>query len=119
MVKIKGETKVAGVTFGERQGMLANLMKLENAHYKVYLTLRREKKNKNDSNAILVIGHCDVVHRHVPIGYVPKELAKELAPIMDAKQKIWVYEKKIGYHRFNSKRVLNCTFKYAYYKETV
>lgn len=119
MVKVKGETKVAGVTFGQRQGMLANLMQLENAKYKVYLTLRREKKNKNDNNAILVIGHCDIVHRHVPIGYVPKELAKELAPIMDAKQKIWVYEKKIGHYRFNGKLILNCEFKYAYYKETV
>lgn len=117
MIKIKGDTKVAGVTFGERQGMIANLMKLEHAGYKVYLTLRREKKNKNDANAVLVIGHCDAVHRHVPIGYIPKELAKELAPIMDKKQKIWVYEKTFGYHRFNSKRVLNCTFKYAYYKD--
>ena len=119
MLKVKGESKVAGVTFGQRQGMLANLMKLEGTGYKVYLTLRREKKNPNDSNAILVIGHCDTVHRHVPIGYVPRELAKELAPIMDAKQKIWVYEKKLGYHKFNGKRILNCEFKYAYYKETV
>lgn len=117
MVKIKGETKVAGVTFGERQGMIANLMKLEGARYKVYLTLRREKKNKNDSNAILVIGHCDIVHRHVPIGYVPKELAKELAPIMDAKQKVWVYEKKFGHYRFNGKLILNCEFKYAFNKK--
>ena len=117
--KVIGETKVAGVTFGSRQGVLANMLRLTRQGQKIYFTLRREKKNKNDTNAILVIAHCNSQKKHIPVGYIPKEKARELAPVMDSKQSVWVYEPDIGYWRFGGKSLLSAKFKYAYYKENI
>ena len=49
---------VAGVTFEKRQGKLWNLRKAENdPTKKIFLSLRREKNNERDKNAIAVIAH--------------------------------------------------------------
>ena len=77
---------VKGVTFDNKQGYIAYLLKnKENC----FVALERDAKNKFDKNAIKVIG-CVRHGKKVCVGFVPKELAKELAPIMDNNKKPWV-----------------------------
>ena len=77
---------VKGVTFDNKQGYIAYLLKnKENC----FVALERDVKNKFDKNAIKVIG-CVRHGKKVCVGFVPKELAKELAPIMDNNKKPWV-----------------------------
>lgn len=77
---------VKGVTFDNKQGYIAYLLKnKENC----FVALERDSKNKFDKNAIKVIG-CVRHGKKVCVGFVPKELAKELAPIMDNNKKPWV-----------------------------
>lgn len=88
------EFHVAGVTYENRQGYLAYLSKqiakeLADNGRETFVTLRREPGNKHDSNAILVVAHVPSSNKHIPIGYVPKQIAKTLAPLMDAEMKVW------------------------------
>ena len=53
-----------------------------------YLTLRREKNNPNDPNAIAIIAHPEGT-RPGKIGHVPKETAKWLAKYMDRNGCTW------------------------------
>ena len=66
------ETKVVGVTFENRQKVVALLTERE----QVYLI--REPDNAFDSNAVMVV-RWD----HQQFGYLNRELAKDLAPRMD------------------------------------
>lgn len=68
---------VAGTTFGNRQNFLAGLARSKKP---AKITLVRESDNKNDPNAIKVLMNTD--HRFL-IGYIPKEIAKSLASVMD------------------------------------
>ena len=63
-------TKLAGVSYEQKN--------IERAvsHGSTY-ELHREPQNKFDKNAILVTAN------HYRIGYIPKDLAQGLAPIMD------------------------------------
>lgn len=70
---------VAGVSFGGRQGLLHYTARAQ----KVHITLWRERDNKQDPNAIKVMVNAD--NKRFPVGYVPRELAKILAPRMDNK----------------------------------
>lgn len=79
-------TKVAGSTFSNRQGFICYLQKNKE---KAFVTVQRERNNKFDPNAIRVIGHVRG-GKHVDLGYLPKELASKVAPIMDAGNKPWV-----------------------------
>ena len=76
---------VAGVTFEKRQGKLWNLRKAENdPTKKIFLSLRREKNNERDKNAIAVIAHISEGKQPIfKIGYVPANVAGWLAPRMD------------------------------------
>ena len=76
---------VAGVTFEKRQGKLWNLRKAENdPTKKIFLSLRREKNNERDKNAIAVIAHISEGKQPIfKIGYVPANIAGWLAPRMD------------------------------------
>lgn len=65
--------KVVGVTYGDRQERIKNGLKVNNTIY-----LERERQNSEDGNAIKVLNE-----RHCQIGYIPKEIAKELAYYMD------------------------------------
>lgn len=47
------------------------------------VTLERERGNKFDSNAIQVVIHILPMSRRTVIGYVPKELARELSKVID------------------------------------
>jgi len=73
-------SKIAGVTFGNRQAALSNLEKYEAGN--VNVTLEREADNAHDSNAIKVnvsVGSGAAYH----LGYIPKDLAAMLAPLLD------------------------------------
>ena len=69
---------VAGVTFKNRQRYIYYIIQNPNA----YLMFHREKTNEFDKNAIRVIakvpdGKC------VTLGYVPKDIAAKIAPLVD------------------------------------
>lgn len=66
----------AGVTFNRRQDFLCGLQ----AARKARLSLVREPRNAHDANAIKILANTG--HRFM-IGYVPREVARTLAPIMD------------------------------------
>ena len=70
-------TKVSGVTYGERQSYIAILRAGEQ------LSMRREPQNQFDQNAIALY---DSRNHH--LGYVPKEMASNLAPMMDAGERL-------------------------------
>ena len=65
-------TKIVGVTFGNRQALIRKLGKGES------LELVREPKNSFDSNAVAIKKGKD------HLGYVKRELASSLAREMDA-----------------------------------
>ena len=85
--KMKKNTNfhVAGTTFKGRQGYICYINRNK---ADAYVSLRREKGNAADANAIAVIGHVNG-GKHVPLGYVPRELAAQLAPVMDAGRTVW------------------------------
>ena len=68
-------TKIAGVTFEGRQSLIAQLTGREPCR------LEPEPTNPYDSNAIAVkVAHgADIWH----IGYIPREIAAEIAPHID------------------------------------
>lgn len=79
------ETRVAGVSFGNRQGYLHWINKrIKAGSTSIRLMLERERKNPDDANAIKVVARDFRDGKHVPIGYVPRDLAAQLAPIMDS-----------------------------------
>ena len=86
---------VVGVTFEKRQGKLWNLRKAEyDPTKKVFLSLRREKNNERDKNAIAVIAHISDGKQPVfKIGYVPANIAVWLAPRMDNGLMVFAYAK--------------------------
>ena len=75
-------TKVVGVTFNDRQRFIPGLRAGEE------LQLRRERWNQYDCNAIAVYDG-----RGNQLGYISKELARDLAPRMDsgAQYRVTVY----------------------------
>ena len=79
------ECPVAGISFDGRQ-KLAHAFEAHavNGHY-CWVELRRDAHNPYDANAIAVMAH--VVGRaplHAHLGFVPKDIAARLAPIVDA-----------------------------------
>lgn len=68
--------KVSGVTFENRQSLIARLRGNEPVR------LRPEPENKFDGNAIAV--DCAMENGTIAsVGYVPRELAKQFAPLLD------------------------------------
>ena len=73
-------SKIAGVTFGNRQAALRKLEQYEATA--VNVTLEREAGNEYDPNAVKVnvsVGSGAAYH----LGYIPKDLAAILAPLLD------------------------------------
>lgn len=70
-------TKVSGVTYGERQRYIATLRAGEQ------LSMRRERQNQFDQNAIALYDSRD---HH--LGFIPKDMASNLAPMMDAGERL-------------------------------
>ena len=75
MLKIPCIVKLVGVSFGDAQ---ANIKTFGNVHIR-WFALVREPDNSHDSNAIRVALFGDFF-----MGYIPKETAVRLAPLMDA-----------------------------------
>src|SRR5699024_489900 len=74
---------ISGTTFGHRQGYLCDLEK----HPERRVFLWREPRNKTDANAIKVVADAmrNGKRTKYDLGYVPREVAAEIAPIMDKK----------------------------------
>jgi hypothetical protein len=68
-------TKLAGVSYGTAQDNIKQFGCPDTGYY----ALIREPDNPHDSDAIAV-SLCGIWH----MGYIPSDLAAELAPIMDA-----------------------------------
>jgi hypothetical protein len=74
-------TKVAGVTFGNRQTAIAHLTQY--APESITIRLQREQGNQYDRNAVAVIAAVEGKGSY-HMGYLPKALAAFIAPLMDA-----------------------------------
>ncbi len=73
-------TKAVGVTYGNRQTLLDHLTRY--APEDITVTLQREKDNTNDRNAVRIV--AAVRNRGTAvIGYINRELAAAIAPLMD------------------------------------
>lgn len=69
------ETKVNGVTYEGRQGILASLRGDEPCR------VEQEPDNPYDPNALKVMIATDTGIEHV--GYIPRDLAQRIAPLLD------------------------------------
>ena len=74
------ETKVSGVTFGNRQKAIERLARY--SPEQIHITLQRESTNQYDTNAIAVIASVEGKGSY-NMGYLPKALAAFVAPLMD------------------------------------
>ncbi len=73
-------TKAVGVTYGNRQTLLDHLTRY--APEDITVTLQREKDNTNDRNAVRIVAAVRNKGAAV-IGYINRELAAAIAPLMD------------------------------------
>jgi hypothetical protein len=99
MLEFPITVKLTGVTFGNAQDHIRTFG-CDDIHW---FCLVRESENKLDSNAIRV----EIADFF--IGYIPKEVAKELAPLMDSGS---VYEAEfVGINRHPRKPTVGITVK--------
>ena len=75
------KVRAAGTTFGNRQERLQFLKQFHLNDLTV--TLEREPDSVFDSNAIQIVVHIKPISRRTVIGYVPKELTRELSKVID------------------------------------
>lgn len=75
-------TSAVGVTFRNTQEIIAWLDGMDRSD--IYLSLCREPGNLRDRNAIKIYAHVISMEKRACIGYVKKELAAVIAPLMDA-----------------------------------
>ncbi|MCL2124086.1 MAG: HIRAN domain-containing protein, partial [Desulfovibrionaceae bacterium] len=82
LVKLpKLETKVAGVTYGNRQKAIQHLARY--APEAVSIRLEREQSNEHDRNAVAVYAAVEGKGAY-HMGHLPRALAAFIAPLMDA-----------------------------------
>lgn len=79
------ETKTAGVTHGNRQKLLARLSRYSPKD--ITITLNRESGNIYDSNAVQVVAAVRGKGSAV-IGYLNRQLAAAIAPLLDKGKEI-------------------------------
>lgn len=80
-VKLRAiQTKAAGVTHGNRQTLIERLTRY--APEEITVTLQREKNNAYDKNAVQIVAAVRGKGSAV-IGYINRELAAALAPLLD------------------------------------
>lgn len=92
-------TNVAGVTFNNRQSKIYYIWRnLQKDQASVYVSLRRNPTNEYDKNAIQVLGHVRGGST-VDLGFIDKNLATELAPLMDSGKRVWVKNFTIKYNQ--------------------
>ena len=80
-IKLSMTVRVSGTTFENRQERLEFLKKFRLEDLSI--TLEREANNQYDRNAIQVVVHIKLIRKKTVIGYIPKELARELSKVMD------------------------------------
>ena len=79
-VKNTMKVRVVGTTFENRQ---ESLQFLKQFHLNdLTVTLKREPDNEFDNNAIQIIVHIKPISCRTVIGYLPKELARELSKVL-------------------------------------
>ena len=80
-VKLRAiQTKATGVTHGNRQTLIERLTRY--APEDISVTLQREKSNAYDKNAVQIVAAVRGKGSAV-IGYINRELAAALAPLLD------------------------------------
>lgn len=72
--------KAAGTTFGDRQIRLAEAARAGVSR----VELVRDANNKFDANAIKVVAVVGPKDERADVGFVPRDLAAEMAPVVDA-----------------------------------
>lgn len=77
------ECAVAGISFGGGQHIAHKLRAAVNSGETAWVELRRRSDNEYDPNAIEVFGHV-TPRPHGHVGYIPEDLAEQLAPIIDS-----------------------------------
>jgi len=100
LVKLpKLETKVAGVTYGNRQQALEHLTRY--APEAVSIRLEREQGNEHDRNAVAVWAAVEGKGAY-HMGYLPRSLAAFVAPLLDAGKAVRALFKEVrgGYEPY-------------------
>ena len=105
-VKLRAiHTKAVGVTYGRRQGLLDRLSKYSPED--ITITLRRENGNSCDPNAVQIIAAVRGKGSAV-MGYINRELAKALAPLLDKGETVRAaFEAITGGHEYGLNYGLN------------
>lgn len=80
-VKLSMTIRAAGTMAENRQERLKFLQQFPVDA--LHVTLERETNNSFDGNAIKIVIHILPIHRKTVIGYIPRELAKELVRVLD------------------------------------
>ena len=95
----KLETKVSGVTYGNRQKALEHLTQY--APEAVSIRLERERDNEHDRNAVAVWAAVEGKGSY-HMGYLPRVLAAFVAPLMDAGKAVGALFKEVrgGYEPY-------------------
>ena len=89
------ETKVAGVTFENRQEAIKNLSQYDPSEITINLT--RDPGNPHDGNAIAVYAAVEGKGLYF-MGYLPKALAAFVAPVMDTGRVVQAAFREIRKH---------------------
>lgn len=98
-------TKAAGVTFGRRQGLLDRLSRYNSED--ITIELQRENGNAYDPNAVQIIAAVKGKGSAV-MGYIGRELAKVIAPLLDKGKEIKAdFEAITGGHDYKLNYGLN------------
>ena len=82
--KQTANTKIAGVRYGDRQDVLAELAGTDSATVRV--ELRREQGNHIDPAAVAVVFVTE--SKTIKAGYIPAKAAALIAPLLDCGQSI-------------------------------
>ncbi len=86
LIKKGTKTRVAGVTFENRQARLAYLAQFKPQSLTV--RLERECNNQYDSSAIKVIIAIPEIRKQTVIGYIPAAVSRDLSKVIDAGIKV-------------------------------
>ena len=98
-------TKAAGVTFGRRQGLLDRLSRYNSED--ITIKLQRETDNEHDPNAVQIIAAVKGKGSAV-MGYIGRELAKVIDPLLDKGKEIKAdFEAITGGHDYKLNYGLN------------
>ena len=95
------ETKVSGVTYGNRQTALEHLTRYDSEL--ISIDLERDSANEYDANAVKVITTVQGKGSYT-VGYLPRMIAATIAPLIDAHKAVRATFKEIRgkYHNYHN-----------------